>query len=145
MKTYSICRSCGKTNRVDALKSFESQARCGHCKSDLILKNGMNEVNLSQLRQLISAADIPVVVDLWAPWCGPCVSFAPTFQKLAKEQAGQFVFAKVNTEQHPDASQFLGVRGIPTLVAFQSGQEVKRQAGAMPEAMFREWLRSILL
>lgn len=143
MKTYSVCSSCGKVNRVDALKSFESKPHCGFCKSELILKDGINDVSLSQLRQLISSSDIPVVVDLWASWCGPCVAFAPVFERTAKSEAGKVVFAKLDTEKHPDATQALGVRGIPTIIAFKSGQEAKRQTGAMPEVMFKEWLTTI--
>ena len=143
MKTYGVCRSCGAVNRIDAEKSLKNTPHCGHCKAELTLKNGVNELNLKQLNQLIKSSDIPVIVDLWAPWCGPCVSFAPTFQKVAIESIGRYVFTKVDTEKFPDASSSLGVRGIPTIVAFKNGKEVKRQSGAMPEQMFKQWLIGI--
>ena len=108
----------------------------------LMKKAGVSDVDLNGLDAIVKAADIPVLVDMWAPWCGPCVGFAPTYQKVAQDLGMQFVFLKINTEQYPDASHILGVRGIPTLIMFKDGDEVKRQAGAMPEGMLRSWLLS---
>ena len=141
--TFAVCNSCGAVNRLAAEKALAQQAHCGQCKSDLPIKHGISDLGLDELDKLVRASDIPVVVDLWASWCGPCVAFAPVFSKVAAEKVGQFVFCKLNTEQHPEASGVLGIRGIPTLLAFRAGDEIKRQSGAMPEAMFKQWLATL--
>ena len=81
-----------------------------------------------------------MVVDFWAPWCGPCLGFAPTFLATARRLKGRVVFGKVDTEAHPDAGQKFGVRGIPTLVAFLKGHEVNRISGALPIDEFTKWV-----
>lgn len=142
--TYGICPSCGKLNRVATESAAEKQPHCGHCKSQLNFHDGLSDVNAAQLASLIQSSPLPVVVDFWAPWCAPCVSFAPTYEKTASELAGRAVFVKLNTESHPDAAARHGVRGIPLLAVFNHGSEVKRQAGAMPPAMLRSWLEPTL-
>ena len=139
-KTFSVCKTCGAVNRFEFSKALSSQPHCGKCKGELAFHDGYSEVDLNGLNALVNASDLPVVVDLWAPWCGPCLGFAPVFQKIAKDRGGDMVFLKINTEQFPDASNILGVRGIPTVLMFKNGEEAKRQAGAMPEPMFRQWL-----
>ena len=83
-----------------------------------------------------------VVVDFWAPWCGPCKMFAPIFEETSKEQPG-IAFVKVNTEAEPELAQRMGIRAIPTLMYFQDGKEVHRQAGAMPKPMFVQKLKDV--
>jgi thioredoxin 2 len=92
---------------------------------------------------LVAKATIPVVVDFWAPWCAPCLRFAPTFSEVAGELGGKFVFAKLNTESYPDASAEFGIRGIPTMIAFRGGAEAKRVSGAMAMGQFVSWLGTI--
>jgi len=81
---------------------------------------------------------IPVVVDFWAPWCGPCRMIAPTLEKLAKEQAGKLLVAKVNTDENPEWAMKYGVQGIPTMLFVAGGKVIHRQVGALPEAMLRD-------
>ncbi len=83
-------------------------------------------------------SNLPVVVDFWAPWCGPCKMVAPTLDKLAKEYAGKLLIAKVNTDNHPQWAQKYGVRGIPTMLFVAGGNVVHRQTGALPEPMLRQ-------
>ncbi len=83
-------------------------------------------------------SDLPVVVDFWAPWCGPCKMVAPTLDKLAKEHAGKLLIAKVNTDNHPQWAQKYGVRGIPTMLFVAGGNVVHRQTGALPEPVLRQ-------
>ena len=88
--------------------------------------------------QSVLQSSLPVIVDFWAPWCGPCRMVAPTLEKLAKEYAGKLVVAKVNTDENPDWSMKFGVQGIPTMLFVSSGKVVHRQVGALPEKMLRD-------
>ncbi len=141
-KTYSVCTQCHSVNRFSFEKARDAAPRCGQCKGELSFHDGVSDVDWNGLQALLRTAELPVVLDLWAPWCGPCLGFAPVYQKVASERGDSMIFLKIDTEKFPEASQRLGVRGIPTLILFKQGQEVKRQAGAMPEAMFRQWLTS---
>ncbi|MCW5876528.1 MAG: thioredoxin [Anaerolineales bacterium] len=88
--------------------------------------------------QTVLQSETPVVVDFWAPWCGPCLQVAPTLDKLAKEFAGQVVIAKVNTDENPSWAGQYGVQGIPTMLFLSGGKLVHRQVGALPEPMLRD-------
>ena len=88
--------------------------------------------------QSVLQSPLPVIVDFWAPWCGPCRMVAPTLEKLAKEYAGKLVVAKVNTDENPDWSMKFGVQGIPTMLFVAGGKVVHRQVGALPEKMLRD-------
>jgi thioredoxin 2 len=96
-------------------------------------------VNLGSkpLQKLIGISPLPIVVDFWASWCGPCRAFAPTFEVVANERAGQAVFVKVDTEKHMSAAEIFGVRGIPHIAVFKSGKELLQQAGALPYEQFK--------
>ena len=87
---------------------------------------------------------LPVVVDFWAPWCGPCRMVAPTLDKIAKEQAGKLVIAKVNTDENPEWASRFGVQGIPTMLFVANGKVIHRQVGALPEGMLREVLTEFM-
>src|SRR5262245_61445482 len=130
--TYAACPQCLKLNRLDTARVLEGaqKAKCGSCGAAIDLYGGATPVTAKQLEALIAASPLPVVVDFWAPWCGPCVAFAPTYAKAAQELAGQAVFVKLDTEQEPQAAAAQGIRGIPTLAVFRGGREVKRQSGA---------------
>ena len=136
-ETYAVCEKCGRTNRVILT---DKAAICGSCKTDLPVHGAIIEGSDRSLQALIKKSPLPVVVDVWAPWCGPCRSFAPIFESLSTEYAGKVVFVKLNSDQNQKAAGQLQIKGIPTLVVFKNGNEVSRQSGAMPAEMFSQWL-----
>lgn len=92
----------------------------------------------AEFESTVLQSKLPVIVDFWAPWCGPCRMVAPTLEKLAKEYAGKMVVAKVNTDENPEWAMKFGVQGIPTMLFVASGKIVHRQVGALPEPMLRD-------
>lgn len=137
----SRCPHCNKKNRVPS-ERVQDKAACGACKKALFDGKPVagNAGNLNALMQ----ADKPVVIDFWAPWCGPCRSFAPVFEQAAAEREGKARFVKVDTE----AEQMLGaqyqIRSIPTLMVFKNGKMVEQLSGALPKAQFDQWLDQAL-
>lgn len=138
--TYTVCEQCRKVNRVEVASAESKQPVCGHCQSQLPVKNGVSELSAAGLKELIAKSPIPVVADFWASWCGPCRAFAPTFQSAAQRHSGEFVFVKIDTQANPQAGELYSIRGIPTVLMFNAGSEINRQSGAMPPPMFEQWL-----
>jgi len=126
------CTSCGQKNRV-AFGRLSAAARCGQCKQPVALPGEPIEVHSSAVfDRLIAEATLPVLVDYWAPWCGPCRMVAPELKKVASRQAGRAIVLKVNTDELSDLGQRFGIRSIPTMAVFSGGREVTRSAGARP-------------
>ncbi len=140
MSTDEIrCSSCGARNRVPV--TAKGRPRCAKCHSDL---PWLGEVGSSDLDAVLSASAVPVLVDLWAPWCGPCRTIAPILEQLVRDRAGSLRVAKVNVDQAPDLSARLGVQGIPTMVLYSGGHEVGRQVGALPAHALASWIDGAL-
>ncbi len=102
------------------------------------MNNQPIHVTDAEFEQVVFQSELPVVVDFWAPWCGPCRMVAPTLEKIAKEQAGKLVVAKVNTDENAQWAMKYGVQGIPTMLFIANGEVVHQQVGAMPEPMLRK-------
>jgi thioredoxin 2 len=124
--------SCGQKNRL-AYERLSDRVRCGSCKQELSAPDAPIDLSSSaDFDRLVARASIPVVVDYWAPWCGPCRMVAPELQKVASRQKGRFLVVKVNTDAVPELGERFGIRSIPTLAVFSGGREVARTAGARP-------------
>ena len=126
------CPACDTKNRL-AYERLGDSVRCGQCKQALTAPGVPIELHhTADFDRLTARASLPVVVDYWAPWCGPCRMVAPELQKVAARQAGQAVVVKVNTDELSDLGQRFGIRSIPTLAVFAGGKEAARESGARP-------------
>jgi thioredoxin 2 len=127
-----VCPHCKSINNIP-LKDSYKKANCGKCKASLLDTKPI-ELNGSNFDEVIVNSDIPVVVDFWAPWCGPCKMFAPTFEKSASNFPLKALYVKVNTENEQQLGARFGIRSIPTLMIFKNSKEVHRISGALDEA-----------
>ncbi len=143
MSTFNTrCPSCQGVNRVPSERIGESP-KCGKCQQPLLDGKPMEgtELNFNALLN----SDQPVVVDFWAPWCNPCVGFAPVFEQVAQELAGQVRFVKIDTEAQQNLAARYQIRSIPTVMVFKNGQRVDVINGALPKSQFSQWLSAAVL
>jgi thioredoxin 2 len=142
MTVNVVCPHCFKVNRIPKKDSY-AKANCGACKGSLLDAKPV-EVNGSTFGTFISNSDLPVVVDFWAPWCGPCRMMAPAFEEAARSLPLKAQFLKVNTEEQPQLGSQYGIRSIPTMVLFKNGKEVDRVSGALSSEQIRQWVGQYL-
>jgi thioredoxin 2 len=129
------CPRCGVTNRVPLDRVNGAQAPvCGRCKAALPASSGPVIVTDASFAAQIERSPLPVLLDMWAPWCGPCRTLAPVIEDLANELAGRVLVAKLNVDENPLTSERFQVRGIPALLVLKGGREVDRMVGAQPKA-----------
>ena len=135
------CPHCHKPNRFP-IDRLTQDPICGACKNSLLsLPIELNQANFAEM---IDQSDLAVLVDFWAPWCGPCTQFAPTFTAAAQKFANQLIFAKVNTELEQQLGSQFQIRSIPTLAVFKGGKELDRLSGALRAPELEQYINTIL-
>lgn len=137
---HIVCPQCSAINRLPR-ERLDDAPQCGKCHQALFSGHPV-ALNEAGFQRHVDKNDLPVVVDFWAPWCGPCLSMAPEFEKAAKLLEPTVRFAKINTEEVQALSQRFNIRSIPTMALFKGGREVARQSGAMGAQAIASWVKS---
>jgi thioredoxin 2 len=136
------CTSCGRKNRIP----FGRDAKCAHCHAPLPAPGEPLEISsTAAFDALVASTRAPIVVDFWAPWCGPCRMVSPEIAKVARAQQGRWLVAKVNTDALPDLAGRYGIQSIPTMAVFAGGREVSRTSGARPASEIEAFVRSAIV
>ena len=141
-ETRIVCPNCSATNLLPSGRLGDGP-KCGKCKEQLFQAHPV-ELSAVTFERHVQRNDIPVLVDFWAPWCGPCLAMAPAFEEAAGKLEPNVRFAKLNTEEEQAVGARLGIRSIPTMVLFRDGKEVARQSGAMMSGDILRWVESVV-
>jgi thioredoxin 2 len=136
------CPHCDTLNRIP-VERLEQQPSCGKCKQKVFIGAPI-ELTTANFSQHANKSELPLVVDFWASWCGPCKSFAPVFTQAAKAWEPKFRFGKLNTEEQQALAAQFNIRSIPTLMLFKQGKMLTQQSGAMTASSFNQWLESLI-
>jgi len=139
---HIVCPYCNGTNRIPA-SPIPDEAKCGRCKKSLLDTKPI-ELTSENISQHLEKNDIPVIIDFWAPWCGPCKTMGPNFEQASRSFKGKVRFAKVNTEDQQSLGGHFNIRSIPTLILFKNAKEVDRVSGALDANALIQWINTKL-
>jgi thioredoxin 2 len=137
-----VCGHCDTVTRVPGSRVGDGPS-CPKCHARLFEGKPI-ELTESNFDRHLTRSDLPLVVDFWAPWCGPCIAMAPFYETAAKQLEPRLRFAKLNTQDEPAPASRFGIRSIPTLMVFRQGKEIARQSGAMDASSLTRWLNSVV-
>lgn len=141
-KIQIVCPHCSVTNRVER-ERLADRPKCGKCKQALFPSSPV-ELTAGNFAQNISNNEIPIIIDFWAPWCGPCKMMAPAFAQAAAQMEPGVRFAKLNTDEEQGIARQFNIMSIPTLAIFKGGREIARQAGALDAGRLVSWIKSYI-
>jgi thioredoxin 2 len=142
MSVKVVCPHCGKVNKIPQKESY-TKANCGHCKASMLNQKPL-EVDKEDLLHILVNSDIPVIVDFWAPWCGPCLQMAPAFEEASETLSLKAQFLKVNTEEQRELGALYNIQSIPTMIVFKGTKEHERISGAMSAGRLVNWAKQYI-